>query len=97
MVYHAMGSKSIEKYGRNHLLLPHDFSVPFDDNISERDLRKAKNTQKMAGGFRKESGHKMYCSMMTIIKILKKRNMGMIDKIKKLFMGTFQIIQGGYE
>lgn len=78
----------MEKYSHSHLLFLHDFSVPFDDNISERDLRKAKNRQKMAGGFRKESGHEMYCSIMTMIETLKKRNMGMLENIKKLFMGT---------
>lgn len=78
----------MEKYSHNHLLFLHDFSVPFDDNLSERDLRKAKNRQKMAGGFRKESGQEMYCSIMTIIETLKKRNMGMVENIKKLFMGT---------
>lgn len=71
------------KYRHNHHLFLHDFSVPFDDNISERDLRKAKNRQKMAEGFRKESGHRMYCNIMTIIKTLKKRKMGMIENIKK--------------
>jgi len=76
------------KYSHNHLLFLHDFSVPFDDNISERDLRKAKNRQKMAGGFRKESGQEMYCSIMTIIETLKKRKMGLIENIKKLFSGT---------
>ena len=78
----------LEKYSHNHLLFLHNFSVPFDDNISERDLRKAKNRQKMAGGFRKESGNKMYCSIMTVIETLKKRNMGIIENLKKLFMGT---------
>lgn len=78
----------LKKYSHNHLLFLHDFAVPFDDNLSERDLRKAKNRQKMAGGFRKESGHEMYCSIMTIIETLKKRNMGMIENIRKLFMGT---------
>lgn len=78
----------MEKYSRNHLLFLHDFSVPFDDNISERDLRKAKNRQKMAGGFRKESGQKMYCSIMSIIETLKKRKMGIIENIKRLFTGT---------
>ena len=78
----------MEKYSHNHLLFLHDFAVPFDDNISERDLRKAKNRQKMAGGFRKESGNKMYCSIMTVIETLKKRNMGIIENLKKLFMGT---------
>lgn len=78
----------MEKYSHNHLLFLHDFSVMFDDNISERDLRKVKNRQKMAGGFRKDSGHEMYCSILTIVETLKKRNMGMIENIKKLFMGT---------
>lgn len=78
----------MEKYMHNHLLFLHDFSVPFENNISERDLRKAKNRQKMAGGFRKESGHQMYCSILTIIETLKRRNMGIIENIKQLFMGT---------
>ena len=69
-------------------LFLHDFSVPFDDNMSERDLRKVKNRQKMAGGFRKDSGHEMYCSILTIIETLKRRNMGLIENVKKLFMGT---------
>ena len=60
----------------------------FYDNISERDLRKAKNRQKMAGGFRKDSGHEMYCSILTIIETMKKRKMGLSENIKKLFMGT---------
>lgn len=78
----------MEKYSHNHLLFLHDFRVPFDDNMSERDLRKAKNRQKMAGGFRKDSGHEMYCSILTIIETLKRRKMGLIENIKKLFMGT---------
>ena len=78
----------MEKYSHNHLLFLHDFSVPFDDNISERDLRKVKNRQKMAGGFRKSSGHEMYCDIMSIIETLKKRKMSIIENIKMLFMGT---------
>ena len=78
----------LEKYMNNHLLFLHDFSVPFDDNMSERDLRKVKNRQKMAGGFRKDSGHEMYCAILTIIETLKRRNMGLIENLKKLFMGT---------
>ena len=92
VVYQAMKSKSIEALEKLDFLcqysgtLLHDFSVPFDDNISERDLRKAKNRQKMAGGFRKESGHEMYCSIMSIIETLKKREMDLIENIKKIFM-----------
>ena len=78
----------LEKYSHNHILFLHNFEVLFDDNISERDLRKAKNRQKMAGGFRKDSGHEMYCSILTIIETLKRRGMGMMENIRKLFMGA---------
>lgn len=76
------------KYKRNHLLFLHNFSVLFDNNISERDLRKVKNRQKMAGGFRKDSGHKMYCDILTIVETLKRRGMGIIQNIKMIFEGT---------
>ena len=76
------------KYKRNHLLFLHNFAVLFDDNISERDLRKAKNRQKMAGGFRKDSGHEMYCKILTMVETLKRRNMGLIQNIKLIFEGT---------
>ena len=78
----------LEKYRHNYLLFMHNFAVPFDDNISERDLRKIKNRQKMAGGFRKESGMKMYCAILTIIETLKKRKMGIIEHLRQLFMGA---------
>lgn len=78
----------LEKYMHNHLLFLYDFRVPFDDSMSERGLRKVKNRQKMAGGFRKDSGHKMYCAILTIIETLKRRNMGLVENAKKLFIGA---------
>ncbi len=68
----------MEKYSHNHYLFLHDFEIPFDDNISERDLRKVKNRQKMAGEFRKNNGHEMYCCIMSIVEILKKRKMELL-------------------
>ena len=75
------------KYKENHLLFLRDFRIPFDDNMSERDLRKAKNRQKMAGGFRKENGHRMYCDILTIIETIKRRKLSMINSIKELYLG----------
>ena len=40
--------------------------------------RKEFTQQKIPGSFRKESGHEMYGSIMTIIETLKKRKMGLI-------------------
>ncbi len=78
----------MEKYQENHLLFLHNFSVFFDNNLSERDLRKVKNRQKMAGGFRKESGQNMYGSILTIIETLKKRKMNLLENIQAIFLGT---------
>ena len=78
----------LDKYSANHLLFLHDFNVPFDDNMSERDLRKAKNRQKMAGGFRKESGLEMYCRILSIVETLKRRCMPLLENIKLIFAGT---------
>ena len=78
----------LEKYQKNHLLFLHNFSVPFDNNMSERDLRKAKNRQKMAGGFRKESGNEMYCAILTIVETTEKTKNGINRNLKKIFIGT---------
>lgn len=83
----------MEKYSENHLLFLHRFDVPFDDNMSERDLRKAKNRQKMTGGFRKSSGLEMYCKILTIIETAKRKQVGIMDTIKNVFSGTSAVFQ----
>ena len=83
----------MEKYSENHLLFLHRFDVPFDDNMSERDLRKAKNRQKMTGGFRKHSGLEMYCKILTIIETAKRKQVGIMDTIKNIFSGTSAVFQ----
>lgn len=83
----------LEKYADNHLLFLHRFDVPFDDNMSERDLRKAKNRQKMAGGFRKPSGLDMYCKIMTVIETAKRKQAGTLDSIKNIFSGSPTVFQ----
>ena len=78
----------LERYRENHLLFLRRFEVPFDNNMSERDLRKVKNRQKMAGGFRKEQGQKMYCRILSIVETLKRRKMNLMTHIKQIFIGT---------
>lgn len=82
----------LAKYKENHLLFLYDFTVPFDDNMSERDLRKVKNREKMAGGFRKESGIEMYCNILTIVETLKRRKMHLFENIRLFFIGAPAIL-----
>ena len=78
----------LKKYKRNHLLFLHDFNVPFDNNISERDLRKCKNRQKMSGGFRTESGKEIFCSLLTITETCKRQGKDLISAFKSLLSGV---------
>ena len=77
--------KRLEKYKDNHLLFAWDFTVEFTNNMSERDLRKCKGRQKMAGGFRTEAGKDIYCRMMSIIETAKRKGEGLLECIKTIF------------
>ena len=69
----------MKKYKRNHLLFIHDFNVSFDNNMSERDLRKCKNRQKMSGGFRTKKGKEIFCSILTITETCKRQGLDVKD------------------
>lgn len=66
----------------------HNFSVPFENNMSERDLRKCKNRQKISGGFRKYSGNEMYCKIISVVETYKRKGMRILENIQKVFEGT---------
>lgn len=66
--------RRLRKYKENHLLFLYDNDVAFDNNLSERDLRKCKNRQKMSGGFRNIEGAQMYSRILSLIETCKRRN-----------------------
>jgi len=78
----------LKKYKENHLLFLHDFQVDFSNNMSERDLRKCKNRQKISGGFRKQSGNEMYCNIMSVVETCKRKEMKIFESICNIFNGT---------
>lgn len=77
----------LTKYQDCHLLFLYDENVKFHNNDSERDLRKCKTHQKMSGGFRKESGSKLYCDIMSIVETCKKKGMQVYENIGSIFAG----------
>ena len=79
---------------QNHLLFLRDFAVPFDDNMSERDLRKCKNRQKMAGGFRSFDGLIMFCSILSVVETAKHRSINPFTAICNLLDGKPLFLQG---
>lgn len=71
----------LKKYKNNHLLYAYNFKIPFDNNLSERDLRAIKTKKKVSGGHRSYKGLKDYCSIRSIISTCKKQG---IDYFKEL-------------
>ena len=81
----------LEKYRDNHLLFLKRMDVAFSNNMSERDLRKCKNRQKIAGGFRNLAGCSMYADILSLIETAKRQNLNLFDTILSVFQSSTQI------
>ena len=76
------------KYADNHLLFLRDLSVPFENNGSERLLRKAKGKTKQSGGFRSTpNGEQPYCDFLTIVETAKMRGIQPYEAVHATFAG----------
>ena len=74
----------LKKYKQNHLYFIKDFKIPFDDNLSEQDLRIFKNKTKISGGFRSMKAAEYYANTLSIIKTSIKRKINPFDSIKAI-------------
>ena len=77
--------RRMHKYKDNHLLFVHDFSVTFDNNISERDIRHVKSKLKIAGCFRSEKGMEKYLNLRSIIGTCRKRKINFYEILNKAY------------
>lgn len=77
----------LEKYKVNHLLFLHDFRIPFENNLSERDLRKCKTRQKISGCFRTEAGAKNYCTALSVLETAKRSHADPFHIIRCILVG----------
>ncbi|OTY03743.1 MULTISPECIES: IS66 family transposase [Bacillus cereus group] len=77
----------LTKYKSNHLLFLRDFKVAYNNNLSERDLRKCKLKQKVSGCFRKQSGNELYCTVMSFVETCKRKQLSILESIEKAFTG----------
>lgn len=67
--------KRLLKYKQNHIYFIYDFEVPFDNNLSESDIRVFKTKTKVSGGFRSLEGAQYFADALSIVKTAKKRKM----------------------
>ena len=77
----------LKKYRDNHLLFAENFAVPFDNNLSERDLRMVKTKQKVSGCFRSLDGAKVFAGLMSVIKTAIKQEVSPYIAVRSVFKG----------
>lgn len=80
--------KRLNKYIKNHLLFLHNFSVPANNNLSERLLRVFKRKQKQVMAFRSFENLDYLCRSMSMINLLSTKNENLYAYITNIFNDT---------
>jgi transposase len=65
----------------------YDFRIPFDNNLSERDVRMMKLRQKISGTFRSPDMAQAFCRTRSFISTVRKQGIHIMDAIDLIFTG----------
>jgi len=80
--------KRMEKYKDNHLLFMNDFSIPFENNQAERDVRMLKSKTKVSGYFNMLTGAQDFLNIRSVLQSCIKKKMNTLDAIMNLHDGV---------
>lgn len=73
-------------------LFVRNISVPFDNNLAERDVRNVKTKTKVSGCFRTEEGAQNYLDIMSYISTGRKHGISAFDALTAAFAGNAEIV-----
>jgi transposase len=77
----------LDQRQREVLRFAHDFRVPFDNNLSERDLRMVKLQQKISGCWRTSQGAERFLAIRSYLSTARKQGQQPIEVLLKLAAG----------
>jgi len=78
----------LKEYRRQTLAFMYNFSIPFDNNQGEQDIRMMKVQQKISGTFRSVQGAKTFCRIRGYISTVRKNSLSVINAIQAVFQGN---------
>lgn len=79
--------RRLDLYQDDVLRFAADFTVPFDNNQAERDIRMVKLQQKISGGWRSETGADAFLTVRSYLSTARKQQRAAIDVLRDLFTG----------